>query len=150
MDMAKMVVRGTKKEVEIKSKEFENQWRALYAHYVWLCQIKHSAHASVIHDTTATTLDAKGYVVMAIPNTEIADADLKAAIAIKSLLNITECIEAFARALGYKDKLPDESRFAERIEFAREVGWKAFQPFAKPSPISISRSRFARKYPPVK
>jgi hypothetical protein len=104
----------------------------------------------VLYDTSATSLDGKGYVVMAIPSTELADADLKAAIAIKSLLRITEASEAFAKALGFKDRLPDESRFAERIDFAREAGWKAFQPFAKPSPISISRSWFVKKYPPVK
>lgn len=150
MQMAKMVVKGTKTDSEIQSKEFENHWRALYAHYVWLCQIKHSAHDSVLYDTSATSLDGKGYVVMAIPSTELADADLKAAIAIKSLLRITEATEAFAKALGFKDKLPDESRFAERIDFAREAGWNAFQPFAKPSPISISRSWFVKKYPPIK
>lgn len=149
MDMAKMVVRRENKNL-VSSKEFENHWRALYAHYVWLCQIKHSAHDSVLHDTSASTLDGKGYVVMAIPNTETEDAAVKASIAIKSLLRVLECVEAFARAIGYIDKLPDEARFAERIEHARKASWQAFQPFAKPSPISISRSWFVKKYPPVK
>ncbi len=149
MDMAKMVVRGENKN-PVSSKEFENHWRALYAHYVWLCQIKHSAHDSVLHDTSASTLDGKGYVVMAIPNTETEDAAVKASIAIKSLLRVLECVEAFARAIGYTDKLPDEARFSERIEHARKASWEAFQPFAKPSPISISRSWFVKKYPPVK
>jgi hypothetical protein len=63
---------------------------------------------------------------------------------------VLECVEAFARALGYTDKFPDEARFAQRIEYARKAGWEAFQPFAKPSPISISRSWFVKKYPPVK
>jgi hypothetical protein len=34
MEMAKMVVRGWGKVAS--GKEFENNWRALYAHYVWL------------------------------------------------------------------------------------------------------------------
>ena len=44
--MAKMVVQGEGKKPQ--SKEFENSWRALYAHYSWLCQVKHSSRSSVI------------------------------------------------------------------------------------------------------
>ena len=150
MDMSKMVVRGTNKDNKPLSKEFENQWRALYAQYVWLCQIKHSAHASVIHDTTATMLDTNQYGVIALPNTDISDANVKASILIKSILNITDCTAAFAKALGYTDSIPDNYRFAERIKFAQEEGWKAFQPFLKPSPISISNTWFVKKYPPMK
>lgn len=149
MAMAKIVVRGTATN-PITGKEFENNWRALYAHYVWLCQIKHSAHDSVLHDTSASNFDGKGYAVIAIPNTEAEDAVVKASIAIKSLLRLLECVAAFARALGYKDKRPSEGRFAERLDYAFDAGWKAYQQFQKPSPISISRSWFVRKYPPVK
>jgi hypothetical protein len=149
MEMTKMVVRGEGKAVP--SKDFENHWRALYAHYVWLCQIKHSAFNSVVHDTSASSLDGKGYVVMAIPNVEVEDAAVKAGIAIKSLLRTLECIEAFAKALGFHDKLPDECQFAERIERARKSSWEAFKPFTKsPSPVNIARSWFVKKYPPIK
>jgi hypothetical protein len=88
---------------------------------------------------------------MAMPNTEEADTCVKVGIAIKSLLRILECIEAFAKAIGFPDKLPDECHFAERVQLARKFGWEAFQPFMKsPSPISIARSRFVKKYPPIK
>ena len=79
---------------------------------------------SKIHQRS--TLDGKGYVVMAILNTETEDAAVKANIAITSLLRVLECVEAFAHALGYKDKLPDEARFAERIESARNASWRPF------------------------
>ena len=149
IEMARMVVRDTGKV--LSNKDYEDYWRALHAHYVWLCQIKHAAHSSVIHDTSATSIDGKGYVVMAMPNIEEADTCVKAGIALKSLLRILDCIESFAKALGFTNKLPDECHFAERVQLARKYSWEAFQPFLKsPSPISIARSRFTKKYPPSK
>src|ERR1035437_3919005 len=148
MEMTKMVVGA--EGAATSGKEFENNWRALYAHYVWLCQIKHSTLNSVAHDTSASTLDGKGYVVMAVPNVQKDDATVKAAIAVKSLMRTLECIEAFAKALGYDGELPNECDFDERVRRARKESWEAFKPFAKPSPISISRSWFVKKYPPIK
>src|ERR1035437_1715637 len=59
--MAKMVVAH---EGHIPgTKDFENGWRALYAHYLWLCQTKHPTMPSVVHDTSASTV-RDGYVVM--------------------------------------------------------------------------------------
>jgi hypothetical protein len=131
------------------SKDFENSWRSLYAHYVWLCQCKHPTMQTVIHDTTATQLKA-GYVVMALPNVRDEDLSYKAMVAIHTLTRINEAIQAFAGALGYEFKLPDDHRFAERFEAAKEAAWEAFSPHLKAAnPVSIAGSWFGKKYPPV-
>jgi hypothetical protein len=111
-------------------------------------------HDDVLQDevgTSASSIDGKGYVVMAMPNVQDEDAAVKAGIAIKSLLRTLECIEAFAKALGFHDKLPDKCQFAERVQRARKSSWEAFKPFPKsPAPISIAQSWFVKKNPPVK
>lgn len=132
------------------TKDFENQWRALYAHYVWLCQAKHPTMPSVVHDAFASSL-RDGYVVMAVPNVRLQDMPLKAQIAIISLHRTHESIEAFATAFGFKDNWPSTHRFAERLTRAKEAAWKAYEPFlTTANPISIHRSWFPKKYPPIK
>lgn len=149
IEMAKMVVLAEGKTPQ--SKDYENGWRSLYAHYVWLCQIKHAGQDSVIHDTIASTLPARGYVVMAIPNVKDEDIGVKAMVAIISLHRTLESIEAFAKALGFGDKLPDDYQFAQRFHRAREFAWKAFEPHLhEAKSISIGRSWFVDKYPPIK
>lgn len=145
--MAKMVVRGEGRSDG--TKEFENAWRALYGHYVWLCQIKHATPDSVIHDTRASKIGEKGYVVMAIPNVGKDDISTKATVAIISILRTLECMKAFTRALGFEE-LPDTDGFAEKYSRARESAWQAFESLRKTqSPISLARTRFAKDYPPV-
>jgi len=146
--MAKMVVQGEGKKPQ--TKEFENSWRALYAHYSWLCQIKHSSRGSVMHDTTASTLAEKGYVVMALPNVREEDVPVKSMVAIISLQRMLECTEAFAHALGFRETLPNDFRFVERFQAARDSSWRAFEPYLKAlQPIGIGKSRFAKKNPPI-
>jgi hypothetical protein len=148
IEMAKMVVGYEGKAPG--SKEFENQWRALYAQYAWLCQCKHPTMQTVIHDNTATALP-KGYVIMALPNTRDQDLPYKAMIAINSLVRAHETIQAFSSALGYRDSLPLDYQFSERFTRAKESAWDAFSPFLKAqNPISIERNWFVKKYPPVR
>lgn len=145
-EMAKMVVTA---EGKATGKDYENQWRALYAHYVWLCQIKHASAQSVLHDTLGTALE-DGYVVMALPNVKDEDMVVKATVAIISLHRVLDCIAAFATALGLAEPWPEEYRFAERYARARNLSWKAFEPYLKSKPtINIERTRFTKKNPPV-
>ena len=131
------------------SPDYENSWRSLYAHYVWLCQCKHPTMQTVLHDVSATQLD-EGYVVMALPNAKEHDMPYKAMVAIHSLIRVHECIESFACAVGYPDSWPDNHRFSERFTSAKKVSWEAFSPFLKaPNPVSIAGSKFVKKYPPV-
>jgi len=147
MQMTKMVV-GYEGRVQ-GSKEFENQWRALYAHYVWLCQCKHPTMQTTLHDTTATTLK-EGYVIMALPNVREQDLPYKAMIVIHSLLRTHECILAFASALGYNESLPDDHGLAKRFAKAKESAWNAFSPFLNErNPVTIERTWFVKKYPPI-
>lgn len=145
--MAKMVVRG---EGRVDgTKEFENAWRALYSHYVWLCQIKHATPDSVIHDTRASNIGEKGYVVMAIPNVGEDDISTKATVAVISIFRTLEAIKAFTRALGFDDP-PKTFDFAEKYSRARDAAWQAFEALGKSkSPVSLSKTRFAKDYPPV-
>ena len=145
-EMAKMVVKAEGKSTGV---DYENQWRALYAHYVWLCQIKHSSLQSALHDTSGTALE-KGYVVMALPHVRDEDMPIKAMVAIIALHRTLDCIEAFAKALGFVDPLPADYRFSERFNRARDLAWKAFEPYLKARlAIGIERSRFAHQKPPV-
>ncbi len=145
-EMAKMVVTA---EGIAKGKDYENQWRALYAHYVWLCQIKHSSAQSVLHDTGGTALE-NGYVVMALPNVKDEDMPVKAKVAIISLHRVLDGIAAFAKALGLVEPWPNEYCFAERYNRARQLAWKAFEPYLNTNPtIGIERTKFTQKNPPV-
>ena len=94
-----MVVQGEGKKPQ--TKEFENSWRALYAHYSWLCQIKHSSRGSVMHDVTASTLAGKGYVVMALPNVRDEDIPVKAMVAIISLQRMLNVRKHLLMPLGF-------------------------------------------------
>lgn len=149
-EMAKMVVLN--EGLSEKSREFENSWRSLYAHYVWLCQIKHSSHDSVIHDTVASSIAQNTYVVMAIPNLQKEDLSVKATIAIITLHRSLESIQAFAKVLGYNnDKLPNDSKFDERFKRAQNSAWQAFKPFLKTDlPISIAHSVFVKNHHSIK
>jgi len=148
-EMAKMVIQNEGKKPQ--TKDFENGWRALYAHYVWLCQIKHSTRQSVVHDTSASSLADKQYVVMALPNVRIEDIGVKAMVAIISLHRMLDAIEAFAKALGFKDELPVDHKFRERFHRARDTSWEAIKPLLNdPNPISIANSWFPKKYPPLR
>ena len=145
-EMTKMVVTA---EGKATGKDYENQWRALYAHYVWLCQIKHASAQSVLHDTGSTALE-KGYIVMALPNVKDEDMAVKAMVSIISLHRVLDCTAAFAKALGLAEPWPDEYRFAERYGRARDSAWKAFEPYlGARSAIGIERTRFTQKNPPV-
>jgi hypothetical protein len=148
MAMAKMVVEHEGKIPG--ATDYENGWRALYAHYVWLCQTKHPTMPSVVHDTSASTL-RNGYVVMALPNVHAQDLPLKAQVAIISLHRAHESIESLLRAFGFKEPWPNTHRFAERFSRAKEGSWTAYEPFLKhPNPISIHRNWFPKKFPFIK
>ncbi len=148
MQMTKMIVEHEGKKPS--TPDYENEWRALYASYVWLCQLKHPTLDSVVHDTSASTLDTGQYVVMAMPNVRTEDLPLKAMLAIGCLLRTHETIIAFASTLGYHGDYPSEHDFAERFQRARaslrEAVWQ-FQD-ARP-PVTMARSWFNNKYPPV-
>jgi len=148
MAMAKMVVEHEGHPPG--SKDYENQWRALYAHYVWLCQTKHPTMPSVVHDTSASAV-RNGYVVMALPNVRPQDLPLKAQVAIISLHRAHESIEAFVNAFGFRGHPPNIHRFSERFSAAKQQAWAAYEPYLKAvNPISIHKSWFPKKYPHIK
>lgn len=148
MEMAKMAILHEGKNPI--SKEYENGWRALYAHYVWLCQIKHPTVDSVVHDTTATTIASSDYLIIAFPNARIQDVGLKAMVAIDVLQRAHESIWAFAKALGFKETLPNDYRFRERFERAQEGAKNAFGIFENAYiPVNIAKTWFPKKYPPI-
>jgi len=148
MAMAKMAVEH-KGKIPV-ARDYENGWRALYSQYVWLCQTKHPTMPSVLHDTSASTVQ-NGYVVMALPNVCAQDLPLKAQVAIISLHSAHESIESLLYAFGFKEHWPNTHRFAERFSRAKEDSWTAYEPFLKHSnPISISKNWFTRKFPFIK
>ena len=87
---------------------------------------------------------------MALPNVRDEDIPVKAMVAIISLQRMLEFTESFAHALGFREKLPSDFRFAERFQAARDSSWRAFEPHLKAlQPISVAKSRFAEKNPPI-
>lgn len=148
MAMTKMVVEH---EGHVPgSKDYENQWRALYAHYVWLCQTKHPTMPSVVHDTSASAV-RDGYVVTASPSVRPQDLPLKAQVAAIALHRTHEGIDAFVKVFGFKGDPPNIHRFPERLSAAKRQAWAAYEPYLKAAnPISIHKTWFLKKYPPVK
>ena len=148
INMSKMVVASEGRAAG--SKEHEDGWRALYASYVWLCQLKHPTFQSVVHDTSASTLHSGDYVVMALPNTSEQDTPLKAMVAMVALQRTQESIGAFAAALGCGDEYPADYGFADRFQRARESLREALWVFHdSPPPVDIRQSWFTKKHPPT-
>lgn len=148
MAMAKMVVTHEGKAKH--STGYENGWRSLYVHYVWLCQTKHPTIESVIHDASASRIDTR-YVVMALPNVHSEDLPFKANVAIIALSRTFEAIEALLTAFGFKAPWPNDHDFAKRLESAKAASWNAYEPFLEArNPISIAKSWFPQSYPFIK
>jgi hypothetical protein len=126
-DMAKMIIRADKEiTTDVQRKEVAD---AVYKHYNWLCDIKHSSRGSIIHDARATQAPGRGYRVMALPNLSEDDFDFKVTIALISLIYTLDCVKAFANALGYSGKFPEEFRFVQTYQSARDATHRLFDKY---------------------
>jgi hypothetical protein len=148
MHMAKVVC-ADGRDLDDPSPDYQNLWRALYARYVWLSQIRHSTFQSVIHDTQSTTLDSGGYVIMALPNATEEDLPVKIRIAIGALADLHQAITAWLKALGYTDKTGDAA-FDERMQKVDEEIEALLKRHSNlKNPITIQRTKFMNRHPPV-
>lgn len=128
---------------------FQNSWRALYARYVWLSQMRHSTFQSVMHDVRGGMLDSGDYAMMAIPNCDESDLPVKLGIAIGALADIQDATGALLEAFGYGEKT-QHSDFDTRWLKARERLEALIRSTASiENPITIARTKFVRRYPPV-
>jgi hypothetical protein len=94
---------------------------AHYAHYTWLCQIKHATVGSASHDSGSTQFKEKGYVVMPFPDIREEDWPVKRKILLTSLLNAIFAIQAFARGGAVKEVTASEMSFAARVKTADDI-----------------------------
>lgn len=148
MHMAKVVC-AEGRLLDDPDPDYQNLWRALYARYVWLSQIRHSTFQSVTHDTNSATLDSGGYVIMAIPNSTENDLPVKIRIAIGALADLHQVITAWLKALGYVEKTGD-SAFDERMQKVDAEIESLLRRHANlKNPITIQRTKFFRNHPPV-
>jgi hypothetical protein len=94
----------------------EDGWKLLYGQYSWLCEIKHPTLQQAIHDAGATAHGKSGYVVMALPDVREDNFGMKMLICLIVLTTSKAAIQAFARAVGVKEKSDNEKRFAKTME----------------------------------
>jgi hypothetical protein len=128
---------------------YQNSWRALYARYVWLSQIRHSTFQSVLHEVHGGMLDSGDYVLMAIPNCDEADLPVKLGIAVAALADIQDATGAMLKAFGYEKKT-ENALFEDRRCKAREELSRLVQRYSNmENPITIARTKFLRRHPPV-
>lgn len=78
---------------------------AHYAHYNWLCQIKHATLGYASHDSGSTQVEEKGYAVMPFPDIREEDWPVKKKILLISLLNAKLAIQAFTEGDWSKKRL---------------------------------------------
>jgi len=148
MKMAQMVSAPTG-DLNDPDPAYQNSWRALYARYVWLSQIRHSTFQSVIHEVRAGTLDSGDYVLMAIPNCDEADLPVKLGIAVGALADIQDATGSMLKAFGYGEQT-DRTLFDDRWRKATEELSGLIQRVSNlENPITIARTRFLRRHPPV-
>lgn len=148
--MAEMVALKQMTSTDTKI-DYENSWRALYARYVWLSQIRHSTFQSVIHDISATRLgDDNRYVVMACPNFSEEDMPVKLGVLFGALADMQHVISDFASAIGYPADQSDQC-FDDRMKRVGEILAELMRNYdSKANPISLQETWFARKFPLIK
>jgi hypothetical protein len=100
---------------------------AHYAHYSWLCQIKHPTLGYVRHDSGSTHVVEQGYVVLPFPDIRDEDWPVKRKILLLSLFNTELAIKAFARGGEVKEGTPNEIRFRTRLKTVAELVEKHLQ-----------------------
>ena len=89
---------------------------AHYAHYSWLCGIKHATLAYAKHDSGSTLVQEKGYAIMPFPDIREEDWPVKRKILLTCLLNAIFAIQAFARGGAVKEETQSEIGFAAKVK----------------------------------
>jgi hypothetical protein len=129
--------------------EYQNAWRSLYARYVWLSQLRHSTFQSVVHDVGGSKLDCGEYVIMALPNCTEADLPVKLGIAVGALADIQQATRSFVTACGFGEQTGN-ALFDNRMHEAHERLTDLVRCLsATKNPITIARTRFLLRHPPV-
>ncbi len=135
-------------DLEDPNPEYQNRWRALYARYAWLSKIRHSTFQSVVHDAKAAMLDS-GYAIIAVPNSCEEDLPVKSAICFGAIADLHNAINSWVKAFGFDEKTGDPA-FDDRLKLAdAKIVSLMKQHSMLKNPISIQRTEFMRRHPPV-
>jgi len=150
-DMCKMHIQqlneNRKSSKAYSEKGFEDSWTALYAHYVWLCMVKHPTVQSAVHDAFSIKIDEHQYGIMAAPDTRPEDLPNKAMVLVVTINRIVNTIDDFAKAYGVDNKDPRVVSWQRRLDSIFLDIDKAMEPlWHTQPPIGIGSSRFARQY----
>lgn len=151
VDMCKMHIQqldeNRKKPKVYSEREFENSWSALYAHYVWLCMVKHPTMQSAVHDAFSVKIDKHQYGIMAAPDTRAKDLPNKAMVLVVTINRIVNAIHRFAQAYEVDTKDSRVVSWQQRLDSIFPDIDKAMEPLWDTSPpISIGSSKFAQQY----
>jgi len=101
---------------------------AHYAHYAWLCGIKHATLAYAKHDSGSTLVQEKGYAIMPFPDIREEDWPVKKKILLTCLLNAIFAIRAFARGGAVKEVTQSEIGFAAKVKTVDDIVVKYLEP----------------------
>lgn len=128
-------------------KDFEDQFGYAYAHYKYLCKIKHPTLRSTYHDSKSTQTAPDGYVVMATPNLREEDQPLKAMVLALSLSYCVKAIRAYADALECDKSDAYYISFEKRLEDVQSSILNTAKDIIKEdAPLPFTISDEARKW----
>ncbi len=133
-DMAAAYATGDTKYGDVSA----DYWRVLYAHYQWLCKVKHPTMGSVVHDAWSVSPDGKGYLMLAAPDARPQDLSCKAFILAAVVYRFHEAIERFAAARKLDMDDPDVISWQKRFDSITDVFHEALMPVMQQTPLPFS------------
>jgi hypothetical protein len=86
-----------------------------YFGYRWLCKMKHPTIPALLHEASGTKVDARTFVIMALPSANEADLILKGLILTGAVLEAKAAICAFADGGAPDTSSAAYTSFADRI-----------------------------------
>jgi hypothetical protein len=149
-EMCKVHIKGCKDRESQKytDEELEYASNMLYAHYVWLCMIKHPNMQSVIHDALSTKISDGQYAVMVAPDTRPEDLPNKAEILAIILNRIACAIDDFGLAYDLDHKHQRVTHWQKRLDSILPSIHKVIDPIMEKfpnTPVDIGGSRFVSR-----
>lgn len=128
------------------SKDIEYQTACLYAHYVWLCMLKHPNMQSVLHDALVTNTPGEGYCIMASPDARKEDIPIKLTILLISINRLTNAIDSFSKACKIDRTNEQVVKWQKKFDSIVPLISNIIDQYESQSlPINIEGTRFLNK-----
>ncbi len=126
--------------------DLEYQTACLYAHYVWLCMLKHPNMQSVLHDALVTNIPGEGYCIMASPDARKEDIPIKLTILLLSINRLINAIDSFSKAYKIDKTNEQVVEWQKKLDSIVPVINKTIDQYESQSlPVNIEGTRFLNK-----